>query len=126
MPARFARSFGVLSSWTPATTRGQSRPRAPLPDSLQLAGWFELSCGGRLVGETIAWSGAPSESVRFPAMNAVTTLDPEAPVVIRYRPDARVLRASTRLAADHLAVPFELVFPPEGGRIALRWLDRAP
>lgn len=126
MPARFARSFSVLSSWTPATTRAQSRPRAPWPDSLQLAGWFELSCGGRLVGETIAWSGAPSESVRLPAMNAVTTLDPEAPVVIRYRPDARVLRASTRLATDHLAVPFELVLPPEGGRITLRWLDRAP
>jgi hypothetical protein len=59
----------------------------------------------------------------MPVMNAVTALDADAPVAIRHRPDARVLRSATRQVVDHLALPFELVFPPEGGPIVLRWLD---
>lgn len=118
-----AQSFGMRAPWTAATRRAASR--AVWPADLRLAGWFELWCGDRLVGETTAWSGVPSARASIPALKAVTNLDDGMPVVIRYRPDARVLRASTQQSADHLAVPFELVFPPEGGPVGLRWLDRA-
>jgi hypothetical protein len=123
LPSRMKRSFSVLSARSPGSDRDSSRIRAPWPADLQLSGWLELASGDRLVGETIAWSGVPSASVRLPAMSAVTAIDDAAPVAIRYRPDARVLRVARREAADHLAIPFELVFPPEGGRIVLRWLD---